>query len=119
MRAHSRLSGCASGGAVRGSASWYVSYPPRISNRRNAATIKLHFIEAPSPGPATDLIRSLIEEIKLTPAEGALTIELRGALAGILSLCSGTTKAALNGAAFVEQIKMVAGIGFEPMTFRL
>ena len=69
---------------------------------------------------AFELIRSLIEEIRLVPDAGKLQIELRGELAGILALSADSTKPGSRGAAgLAEQIKMVAGIGFEPMTFRL
>ena len=68
-----------------------------------------------------DHVRGLIEAIVLTPAEGVLRVEIRGALATILALTS-----AANGKgtdrqvdALCAQVKMVAGIGFEPMTFRL
>lgn len=37
---------------------------------------------------ASDLIRSLVSEIVLTPAAGELLIDLRGDLAGILAIAS-------------------------------
>ena len=40
---------------------------------------------------AFELIRSLIEEIRLVPDGGALKAELRGELAGILALTSEST----------------------------
>jgi site-specific DNA recombinase len=65
---------------------------------------------------AFELIRSLIDEIRLMPEAGAL----RGELAGILALAADSNKPGnLSTVGFAEQIKMVAGIGFEPMTFRL
>src|SRR5260370_42087590 len=42
---------------------------------------------------AFEIIRSLIDEIRLVPQDGALKIELRGELAGILALASESTKA--------------------------
>jgi site-specific DNA recombinase len=73
---------------------------------------------------AFDIIRSLIEEVRLVPEGGELKVELRGALAGILQLIAPTpktTRAAADGSISVlaEQIKVVAGRGFEPLTFRL
>ena len=69
---------------------------------------------------AFELIRSLIEEIRLVPDEGELRVELTGELAGILALAADSKKpGGLSAAGLAEQIKMVAGIGFEPMTFRL
>ena len=70
---------------------------------------------------ARELVRGLVDAILLVPEGGHLRVEVRGALAAILSLASaGNAKSAGQGAdALSEQIKMVAGIGFEPMTFRL
>jgi hypothetical protein len=71
---------------------------------------------------AFDLIRSLIEVIRLVPDEGKLRIEIKGELAGILELCREADKTkpgGLSTAGLAEQIKMIAGVGFEPTTFRL
>jgi DNA invertase Pin-like site-specific DNA recombinase len=68
---------------------------------------------------AFELIRSLIDEIRLVPADGQLHVELRGELTGILALAADGRKPDLSAAGRAQQIKMVAGIGFEPMTFRL
>ena len=72
---------------------------------------------------AAEVIRSLVSEIVLTPEGGGLQIDVRGDLAGILTIAtSGNQKSPpLSGAGFGvgSQVMMVAGIGFEPMTFRL
>ena len=72
---------------------------------------------------AVETVRSLVEEIILQPVGGKLEIELRGALAGILSLCADarrkTAPADFSDEAAAVQVKMVAGTGFEPVTFRL
>ena len=68
---------------------------------------------------AFELIRSLVEEVRLVPEDGKLAVELRGNLAGILQLCSESKKAASGEAAFLAQVKLVAGAGFEPAAFRL
>jgi site-specific DNA recombinase len=66
------------------------------------------------------LIRSLVDEIRLVPENGALRVELQGELAGILALAADSKKpGGLTAAGLAEQIKMVAGVGFEPTTFRL
>jgi site-specific DNA recombinase len=66
---------------------------------------------------AADIIRSLIKEIVLTPAEGELKIDVRGDLAGILEISRKTkTPAARAGE---SQVMMVAGARFELTTFRL
>ena len=43
--------------------------------------------DAGSRDEAFDVIRSLIDEIRLVPADGELRIEIKGELAGILELC--------------------------------
>ena len=61
---------------------------------------------------AFELTRSLVDEIRLR-------VELRGDLAGILALAANRKKPdGLSAAGLAEQIKMVAGEGFEPSTFR-
>jgi site-specific DNA recombinase len=69
---------------------------------------------------AFELIRSLIDEIRLVPEDGRLRLELRGELAGILALAADKKKpGGLSATGLAQQIKMVAGVGFEPTTFRL
>ena len=61
---------------------------------------------------AFDLIRSLIDEIRLVPDAGVLRIEIKGELAGIPESCQEGTKkkpGGLSTAGLAEQIKMVAG----------
>jgi site-specific DNA recombinase len=64
---------------------------------------------------ARELVRGLVESITLAPDSGALRIEVRGELAAILGLASGGRSESV----LAEQVKMVAGTGFEPVTFRL
>jgi site-specific DNA recombinase len=70
---------------------------------------------------AFERLRSLIESVVLTPEAGDLAIELRGELAAMLELCAGmeTKKASAVVTEEALQIKLVAGTGFEPVTFRL
>ena len=67
---------------------------------------------------AAEVLRSLIDEVRLVPENGRLEIELAGDLAGILALSAGSNKPATPGRDGL-QVTLVAGIGFEPMTFRL
>ena len=67
-------------------------------------------------------LRTLVDEIRLVPADGGLRVEVRGALGGILRLASGDAPGQLAGAVpdmFDLQFKLDAGTGFEPVTFRL
>ncbi|WP_150131890.1 hypothetical protein [Sphingomonas carotinifaciens] len=70
---------------------------------------------------AFERIRALIEAVVLTPKSGDLTIELRGELALVLELSASTDMQNASEAVASEalQIKVVAGTGFEPVTFRL
>ena len=70
---------------------------------------------------AFERIRALIDTVVLKPEDGVLAIHLRGELASMLELCVGaeTQKASADRTEETLQIKMVAGTGFEPVTFRL
>jgi site-specific DNA recombinase len=72
---------------------------------------------------AAEVIRSLVSEIVLTPEGSALQIDVRGDLAGILKIASaGKLKSPPlmgAGSGVASQVMLVAGRGFEPLTFRL
>ena len=90
--------------------------------RQKVAAVHEALHDTASRDEAFDVIRSLIDEIRLVPADGELRIEIRGELAGILDLCDAGANqkpGGLSAAGLAQQIKMVAGVGFEPTTFRL
>ncbi|WP_395448941.1 hypothetical protein ACHMW7_03220 [Aminobacter sp. UC22_36] len=66
---------------------------------------------------AANIVRSLVQEIVLTPDKDELQIDVRGDLAGILAISLNTQKPALR--AGFSQVELVAGTGFEPVTFSL
>ncbi len=79
---------------------------------------------------AAEVIRSLIEAILLVPEGGELKIDVRGDLAGILAIAverkkpasrAGSKRSATSGDLISRQsqVSLVAGVGFEPTTFRL
>jgi hypothetical protein len=71
---------------------------------------------------AVEILRSLIDKIVLHPVEkkaSGFLIDIEGDLAGILSLSQTSKKAAGLTPDDLMQIKLVAGVGFEPTTFRL
>jgi DNA invertase Pin-like site-specific DNA recombinase len=72
---------------------------------------------------AAALMRTLIDKIVLTPAEHegrkTLSVDLYGDIAGILSMAAQTKKPPQRDGFTEESIKLVAGVGFEPTTFRL
>ena len=69
---------------------------------------------------ATEIIRSLIEKIVVSPTgqRGKSDMVLHGALASILAYASETARSAVVSYD-VGRVLMVAGAGFEPATFRL
>ena len=69
---------------------------------------------------AADLIRSLVDRITLTPNDqGKLEIDLYGDLAGIMTMAANKNRPLEASDPSVRQVKVVAGRGFEPLTFRL
>ena len=77
--------------------------------RQHVAALQDALRDPDSRDEAFEIIRSLIDEIRLVPEDGALKIELRGELAGILALAAESTKArGLSTTGLAEQIKMVA-----------
>jgi len=73
---------------------------------------------------AAEVIRKLVDRIVLTLAEdeegrNSLSIDLHGHLAGILSLATKARRPLNESGPDVASIKLVAGRGFEPLTFRL
>ncbi len=62
---------------------------------------------------ATELLRSLIREIRLIPEGGQLEIELHGDLATILAFADNNPRRATSAGAIIT---LVAGEGFEPPT---
>jgi hypothetical protein len=61
--------------------------------RQHVAALQDALRDPDSRDEAFEIIRSLIDEIRLVPEDGALKIELRGELAGILALAAESTKA--------------------------
>jgi site-specific DNA recombinase len=92
--------------------------------RRKVSELELALNDDSIKAEASDILRSLIDKVVLSPAADApngLRAELHGDLASILSMCeSGSHKQKLSGAGAPEsQLSVVAGRGFEPLTFRL
>ena len=100
-----------------------VRLHPRLSETyRERVGELLHGLAAPADAPhetnaARERIRALITRVRLTPDDGAThgyQIDLEGDLAGILALAAGAKAQDAQ-----RQLKLVAGVGFEPTTFRL
>ena len=87
--------------------------------RRKVAELHQLLEDADSRDEATAAIRSLIDHVVVTPDGEELRVDLHGELATILQLASGKQKPAADIRDGLAQIKLVAGAGFEPATFRL
>ena len=70
---------------------------------------------------AVPILRTLIEKIVVQPGPGGMEVEIVGDIARMVELGMGgaaNAKAALGERAACS-VKVVAGVGFEPTTFRL
>ncbi len=85
--------------------------------RRKVAGLREALTEDATRDEAADVLRGLIAEVRLVPVDGVLTIQLRGELAAMLEATN--DKARQKAGLEDQQIKLVAGVGFEPTTFRL
>lgn len=90
-------------------------YHSKVSDLANALN------EPDVRSEAAEALRALIDKVVLTPSEDGYDIDLHGDLAGILALASGkkAKTAHTDIAEAVSQVSLVAGVGFEPTTFRL
>ena len=68
---------------------------------------------------ASPILRTLISAIVLTPNDGKLAIRLSGDLGGILGLSTKNERPSRLTPEHLQQFEVVAGVGFEPTTFRL
>jgi site-specific DNA recombinase len=85
-------------------------YRRRVENLREALSREDACEEAVA------ILRGLIDQIRLEPVDGQLGIYLVGNLAAILGLCAKKHPGPLEAGV---QVTLVAGVGFEPTTFRL
>ncbi len=91
------------------------AYRRRIAELHEALT---HDADDPE---LVEEVRSLVEAIVLIPEGRRLRIDLKGDLEGIfeISAAAAKQKPAVGFHDGLEQLKLVAGAGFEPATFRL
>ena len=93
-----------------------------------------HFLSNYMKRGATNILRGLVSKVRMIPklgSPGGHDIELVGDLASILSMIEGDLKSSgqplhskkpsrmARAADSFESMSMVAGVGFEPTTFRL
>ena len=69
---------------------------------------------------AVQILRGLIEHVSIGPVESGLEIEIVGEIAKMVELGLGAYEKQANlDSRLVRSVKVVAGTGFEPVTFRL
>jgi len=97
-----------------------VRLHPRLAEvyRQKVADLATALNDEGTKMEAGEILRSLIDEIRLHPEDECHAIEIAGDLADIPSLCEAETKTPRRRNAGVSD-SMVAGVGFEPTTFRL
>ena len=90
--------------------------------RRKVADLNAVLEVEATRAEAIEQVRALVQTITITPEGAGLKIDIAGELAGILQLASaqkGTAASRVGSGRLAEQVKVVAGTGFEPVTFRL
>jgi site-specific DNA recombinase len=90
-------------------------YGRKIANLRAALDVPADRDEA------IEILRSIIQRIDVRPVEGRYEVEIIGEIARMIEIGRGypDTKGAARDEGAARSVKVVAGIGFEPMTFRL
>ena len=95
-------------------------YRDKVANLADA------LIDDQTKPEAFEAIRGLVDKIALTPSTNGLDIKLTGDIASIMEIASNTPQTnkapsipARDFSILAEQVKVVAGVGFEPTTFRL
>jgi site-specific DNA recombinase len=70
---------------------------------------------------AIEVLRSLLESVVIAPADGGLEIEIVGEIAHMIEIGmeDGKRKGPVLNESTGRSVKVVAGVGFEPTTFRL
>jgi site-specific DNA recombinase len=92
--------------------------------RQRIATLYESLQNEDGKAEAAEVFRTLIDQVTLVPAEAELAIVLRGDLAAILRFAANKKNPAVLSeagvfGALLSQESLVAGRGFEPLTFRL
>ncbi|MEQ8395858.1 recombinase family protein [Thalassobaculum sp.] len=68
---------------------------------------------------AAEILRAMINRVTLVPEDDRLEIVLRGELAAMLTFAAHTKRPPRERDGLMSQLSLVAGVGFEPTTFRL
>jgi hypothetical protein len=85
--------------------------------RRKVENLQEALRDPSTHSEALDILRGLVDRVVVTPADRGFTIELIGAIAHMIKLSAGSES--LTKEPYLSSVKVVAGRGFEPLTFRL
>jgi len=101
-----------------------VRLNPNLSElyRRKVQDLSDTLIDPEIRPQALELIRSLIERVTIKHVDDGITVALDGALAAMIGFAQNAKSPSGEGPHTnidVSSIKVVAGVGFEPTTFRL
>ncbi len=94
---------------------------PNLAEVYRSKVITLHeALTGASGTEALEVVRGLIERVEFRPSAGGmgLEIELIGEMAAMVNLALGVVPGSGRDL-FARSMKVVAGTGFEPVTFRL
>jgi site-specific DNA recombinase len=96
-----------------------VRLHPNLAQLYQERVAKLHnaLFEPEMRTEALELIRGLIERVELHPNADGFRIELIGEIANMMTLSAGAES--VGSELERASVKVVAGEGFEPSTFRL
>ncbi len=94
-----------------------VRFHPNLSDiyRQKVTDLAQTLSDADIRPMALDAIRSLIQSVTIYETESGTEIELDGAITALVGLAQPEAEAMISSCS----VKLVAGVGFEPTTFRL
>jgi site-specific DNA recombinase len=97
-----------------------VRLNPNLSElyRRKVIELAVTLADTAIAQPAREVIRGLIERVSVSWENGQAVVALNGALTALIGLAQNAKSPAVAGP-FGGSVKVVAGTGFEPVTFRL
>jgi site-specific DNA recombinase len=99
-----------------------VRLHPNLSDlyRRKVTELAVTLADPEIRTQALETIRGLIETVTVHMSPGGIKLELEGALSAMIGLAqSDKTKSSQSSEQLFRSVEVVAGTGFEPVTFRL
>ena len=90
---------------------------PNTIYRKKVGSLQQALSDPETRSEAIEILRGLIERVAISAAEDGFTIELVGEIANMVGLSSGPEDRKVGP--YRSSVKVVAGVGFEPTTFRL